>query len=80
MSLVAVLLIVLVGLLVIAAIVGGIVLVVRMTSKSSATQPYPQQVGPPMNAPPGWYPDRDHPNLMRYFDGRAWTSSTQPRN
>lgn len=27
---------------------------------------------------PGWYPDPHDGNLMRYFDGRMWTSSTRP--
>jgi Protein of unknown function (DUF2510) len=69
----------LVGVLAIAAIIAGIVLAVRAASKSSARPPYPQQV-PAMPVPPGWYPDHGNPNLMRYFDGREWTSSTQPRN
>jgi hypothetical protein len=68
----------LVGLVVIAAIVVGIVLIVR-ASKPSAAQAYPQQT-PALNAPVGWYPDPQHPNFMRYFDGQAWTSSTQPRS
>jgi|HubBroStandDraft_3_1064219.scaffolds.fasta_scaffold536294_1 hypothetical protein len=29
---------------------------------------------------PGWYPDPRDPSLVRYFDGRVWTSSTQPGN
>jgi hypothetical protein len=28
----------------------------------------------------GWYPDPHDANLMRYFDGRMWTSSTHPRS
>lgn len=28
---------------------------------------------------PGWYPDPADPNLMRYYDGRAWTSETMDR-
>ena len=32
-----------------------------------------------MNTPPGWYADpAGQPGLLRYWDGRAWTSSTQP--
>jgi hypothetical protein len=77
-DIVALLLTVVVGLVVIAAIVVGIVLIVR-ASKPSAAQAYPQQT-PALNAPAGWYPDPQHPNFMRYFDGQAWTSSTRPRS
>jgi hypothetical protein len=28
---------------------------------------------------PGWYPDPQDWNLLRYFDGRMWTASTHPR-
>jgi hypothetical protein len=28
---------------------------------------------------PGWYPDQQDMNQMRYFDGRVWTAQTQPR-
>jgi hypothetical protein len=74
----ALVLVLLVGLVVMAAIIVGIVLLVRAASKPSAPQPYP--AGPALNAPPGWYPDHNYPNLLRYFDGRTWTSSTQPRS
>lgn len=30
--------------------------------------------------PPGWYPAPDDPNLMRYWDGSAWTADTAPLN
>jgi hypothetical protein len=29
-------------------------------------------------APAGWYPDPQIPNAVRWWDGRAWTSNTQP--
>ncbi|MBV8964743.1 MAG: DUF2510 domain-containing protein [Mycobacteriaceae bacterium] len=29
---------------------------------------------------PGWYPDPQSPAVVRYFDGRMWTASTQPRH
>jgi hypothetical protein len=28
---------------------------------------------------PGWYPDQQDMNKMRYFDGRVWTAQTQLR-
>ena len=57
------LLVLLVGLVVIAAIIAGIVLLVRAASKPSAPRPYP--VGPALNAPAGRYPDHDHAVLRR---------------
>jgi Protein of unknown function (DUF2510) len=69
---------VVVGIVVIAAIITGIVLLVRAGSKPSASPSYPP--GPALNAPAGWYPDHARPHLLRYFAGRAWTSSTQPRD
>ena len=30
-------------------------------------------------APPGWYPDPGSTTLLRYFDGRAWTGHTAPK-
>ena len=35
--------------------------------------------GAPPGSPPGWYSDQDDPRLMRYYDGRTWTSATAPR-
>lgn len=35
--------------------------------------------GAPTGPKPGWYPDPEDPSCLRYFDGRSWTSSTQPR-
>lgn len=29
--------------------------------------------------PPGWYPDPQDANLVRYFDGTTWTQQTAPR-
>ena len=34
--------------------------------------------GAPTGPAPGWYPDPNDARLIRYFDGRVWTSSTQP--
>ncbi|KUI47170.1 hypothetical protein AU198_17465 [Mycobacterium sp. GA-1199] len=42
-------------------------------------QPIVQQPAPSGGLAPGWYPDQNDPNSMRYFDGRTWTSQTEPR-
>jgi len=33
---------------------------------------------PPENVPPGWYQDPYQPGQLRWWDGGAWSSSTQP--
>jgi hypothetical protein len=42
-------------------------------------QPIVQQPAPSSGLTPGWYPDQNDPNSMRYYDGRTWTSQTEPR-
>ncbi|OBI82744.1 DUF2510 domain-containing protein [Mycobacterium sp. E740] len=42
-------------------------------------QPIVQQPAPSGGLAPGWYPDQNDPNTMRYYDGRTWTSQTEPR-
>jgi hypothetical protein len=36
--------------------------------------------GTATSSAPGWYADPHDGNLMRYFDGRMWTSSSHPRS
>jgi hypothetical protein len=64
------------GLLVVwvAVVVESVVLLVKSGSEPKAGQPPSQQAA----AAPGWYPDPNDPNVMRYFDGRDWTSQTAP--
>jgi hypothetical protein len=33
---------------------------------------------PPNGMPPGWYPDPGNAQLLRWWDGTAWTEHTQP--
>jgi MFS superfamily sulfate permease-like transporter len=62
--------------IIVAVIVGFVVLIVRLVKpKSVHSQGVP---GTPTTPAPGWYPDPNDSSLMRYFDGRVWTSSTQP--
>jgi hypothetical protein len=80
----------LIWLLIVILIIAAVVLVVRALLAPRGEPPYsepppvvqqPVVQQPPATSglAPGWYPDQNDSNLMRYFDGRAWTSSTQPR-
>ena len=68
-------------LLFVIGILGAIISAIMNAAKpkpSPARQihsPVDQQAG----SAPGWYPDPQDLHLTRYFDGRVWTSSTQPR-
>lgn len=67
----------LIALVIVVVVVGGIVLLIVKLAKGNS--PNTATAGPPpISANPGWYPDPQNPRLMRYFDGRVWTSSTQP--
>lgn len=75
----------LIWLLVLILVIAAVVVVVRTVLTPRAGPPpseppvvHEQPVGMSGLAP-GWYPDQNDPNSMRYFDGRVWTSSTQPR-
>lgn len=75
---IAFLLLIVVGVVAVGVIAGFIVLMVRRTD-SSQSEPYVPHAWQPVH-PPGWYPDPSNPNLMRYFDGRQWTSATGERS
>jgi hypothetical protein len=62
-------------LLAVALVVQAVVLLVKAGPKAKAAQPPAQ----PAAVAPGWYPDPNDLNVMRYFDGRNWTSQTSPR-
>jgi Protein of unknown function (DUF2510) len=63
--------------IILAVIVGSVVLIVKLAKRKSVN---PHDVpGTPTAPAPGWYPDPTDLTLMRYFDGRVWTSSTQRR-
>ncbi len=67
-------------LLFVVGIIGAVIsAIVRAAQRGRARQIQPP-VGEATSAAPGWYPDPQYPNMMRYFDGRVWTSSTQLRS
>jgi hypothetical protein len=63
--------------LIVAVIVGFVVLIVKLAKPKPANR-YGVPRAPTASAP-GWYPDPNDSNLVRYFDGRVWTLSTRPR-
>ncbi len=71
--------------LVLIAIVAVVIAVVRAMARPSAERPVveqpvvQQQPVVTSGLAPGWYPDQQDMNQMRYFDGRVWTAQTQPR-
>ncbi len=75
----------LIWILVLIAIVAVVIAVVRAMARPSAERPVveqpvvQQQPVVTSGLAPGWYPDQQDMNQMRYFDGRVWTAQTQPR-
>ncbi len=75
----------LIWILVLIAIVAVVIAVVRAMSRPSAERPVveqpvvQQQPVVTSGLAPGWYPDQQDMNKMRYFDGRVWTAQTEPR-
>jgi len=53
----------------------AVILLINAGPKPKPAQPPAQ----PADVAPGWYPDPNDPNVMRYFDGRNWTSQTSSR-
>ena len=75
----------LIWILVLIAIVAVVIAVARAMSSPRAERPVveqpvvQQQPVATSGLAPGWYPDQQDMNMMRYFDGRVWTAQTQPR-
>jgi Protein of unknown function (DUF2510) len=74
----------LIAILILLLIIAAVVLVVRAVmaprvEPPRSEPPIVQQAPATSGLEPGWYPDQNDSNLTRYFDGRKWTSRTQPR-
>lgn len=79
----------LIWILVLIAIVAVVIAIVRAMSGPRTARPLErpvveqpvvqQQPVATSGLAPGWYPDQQDMQMMRYFDGRVWTAQTQPR-
>ena len=77
----------LIWLLIVIVVIAVIVWAVRMAlapreggtyrEQTVVQQPVPQQPAQSGSLAPGWYPDQNDHSMMRYYDGRVWTSETR---
>jgi hypothetical protein len=77
----------LIWLLLVIVVIAVAVWAVRTAMAPRGGRAYPEQSvvqQPVMHAPaqssgltPGWYPDQNDHRMMRYYDGRVWTSETR---
>ena len=77
----------LIWLLIVIVIIAVIVWAVRMAfapreggtyrEQTVVQQPVAQQPVQSSGLSPGWYPDQNDHRMMRYYDGRVWTSETR---
>jgi len=76
-----------VWLLIVIVIIAVVVWAVRMAmapregrtyrEQTVVQQPVAQQPAQSSGLTPGWYPDQNDHAMMRYYDGRVWTSETR---
>lgn len=72
------------GLFLLGAVAAGLVitfLVARAASRKTAPALVRASGGAAVDGgptPAGWHPDPQHPQQLRYWDGRAWTDQTRP--
>jgi hypothetical protein len=76
-----------VWLLIVIVVIAVIVWAVRMAlapregrtyrEQTVVQQPIAQQPAQSSGLAPGWYPDQNDHRMMRYYDGRVWTSETR---
>ena len=70
--------------LIVAAVIGVVMWVVRAAAAPRSSRPVVEERRPLVvseghgSLTAGWYPDQNDPNLSRYFDGRMWTTATRP--
>ena len=74
-------------LLIVIVIIAVVVWAVRMAmapregrtyrERTVVQQPVAQQPAQSGGLTPGWYPDQNDHAMMRYYDGRVWTSETR---
>ena len=81
----------LIWLLIVIVIIAVVIWAIRMAfaprnggtyrEQTVVQQPVPQQPAQPAqpsgSLAPGWYPDQNDHRMMRYYDGRVWTSETR---
>ena len=77
----------LVWLLIVIVIIAVVIWAVRMAfaprdgrtyrEHTVVQQPAPSQPAQSGGLAPGWYPDQNDHRMMRYYDGRVWTSETR---
>ncbi|MDT5016761.1 MAG: hypothetical protein QOD39_2921 [Mycobacterium sp.] len=77
----------LIWLLIVIVIIAVIVWAVRMAlaprdgeryrERTVVQQPVATQPAQSSGLTPGWYPDQNDHRMMRYYDGRVWTSETR---
>jgi len=78
----------LIWLLILIVVIAVVVWAVRTALAPRGGRTYREQTvvqqQPPVQQPaqsggmaPGWYPDQNDHRLMRYYDGRVWTSETR---
>jgi hypothetical protein len=77
----------LIWLLIVIVVIAVIVWAVRMAfapregrayrERTVVQQPVAQLPAPSGSLAPGWYPDQNDHSMMRYYDGRVWTSETR---
>ena len=49
----------------------------RVVQQPVAQQPVAQRPANAGSLAPGWYPDQNDHKMVRYYDGRVWTSETR---
>ena len=67
----------LIWLLVVIVVIAVVVWAVRTALAPRVDRPVAGPPEPSRSLAPGWYPDQNDHRMMRYYDGRVWTSETR---